>query len=278
MDTTTGRIEKQTVLRASRERVWRAITDAREFGLWFGVRFGGPFAAGAPMAGRVVPTTVDPEIAKAQESSAGAEFEITVVEIEPLRRFAFRWHPFAIDPNVDYSSEPTTLVVFELDDAPGGTRLTVTETGFDADPARAPRGRVRGQRRGMGRSDRSHREVLGAGTVTPHAVAPVFAALGDETRIAIVDRLAAHGPMSIVRLADGAHVSRQALTKHLGRLADAGLVRSERRGRERLWTVEPRRLDAVRAYVDRVSAHWDDALARLRTLVEEDERRGTDRG
>jgi len=106
--------------------------------------------------------------------------------------------------------------------------------------------------------------------MTQHPVAPAFAALGDETRMLLVDRLCAHGPMSIVRLADGAHVSRQAVTKHLDRLADAGLVRSERRGRERVWEIEPRRIADARAYLDRISAHWDAAVGRLRAMVESD--------
>jgi len=134
VNSTTDRIEKTVLLKASRERVWRAISDAREFGTWFGVAFEGGFAPGARMTGRMVPTQVDDELAKRQEPYAGAEFTFTVEAVEPMRRFSFRWHPFAIDPAVDYSHEPTTLVVFELADAPEGTLLTITETGFDALP------------------------------------------------------------------------------------------------------------------------------------------------
>ncbi len=129
------RIEKKIVLQAPLERAWRAVSVAENFGSWFGVAFDGPFVAGRRLAGRIVPTQVDPEVAKLQEPHAGKKFEWTVEAIEPPRRIAFRWHPYAIDPAVDYSREPTTLIVFELAEAPGGTLLTITESGFDAIPA-----------------------------------------------------------------------------------------------------------------------------------------------
>ncbi|MES1182454.1 MAG: SRPBCC family protein [Myxococcales bacterium] len=130
----TDRIEKQVVLRAPRERVWRAVSEAERFGTWFGVEFDGPFVAGAKLTGRIVPTQVDPEIAKSQEPHAGKPFEWVVDRIEPLRSISFRWHPFAIEPGVDYSHEPSTLVVFQLEDAAEGTKLTITESGFDRIP------------------------------------------------------------------------------------------------------------------------------------------------
>jgi uncharacterized protein YndB with AHSA1/START domain len=130
----TDRIEKQVVLRAPQDRVWHAISDAKQFGIWFGVEFDGPFVAGQRMTGRMVPTQVDADVAKMQEPYKGRTMEWTVEQIEPKRLFSFRWHPFAIDPNVDYSKEPTTLVVFELEEVGGGTRLTITETGFDKIP------------------------------------------------------------------------------------------------------------------------------------------------
>lgn len=134
MGTTTDRIEKKILLRAPLARVWRAISDSHEFGAWFGVAFDGPFAPGAHMSGRIVPTRADEEIAKLQEPYEGRAFDVTIERVEPEHLFSFRWHPFAIDPNVDYSSEPTTLVVFELAAAEGGTLLTITESGFDAIP------------------------------------------------------------------------------------------------------------------------------------------------
>ena len=135
MGSQTDRIEKTTLLRAPLERVWRAISNAEEFGSWFGVAFDGPFSAGAHMRGKIVPTKADPEVARTQEAYAGATFEVTIDRIEPPRLFSFRWHPFAVDPAADYSSEPTTLVVFQLEPVEGGTRLTITESGFDRVPA-----------------------------------------------------------------------------------------------------------------------------------------------
>jgi uncharacterized protein YndB with AHSA1/START domain len=132
--TTPDRIQKTITLRAPRSRVWRAISDSREFGSWFGVDFDGPFVAGTKLAGRIVPTTVDPEVAKLQEPHRGAPFHWEVEAIEPESRICFRWHPFAIEKDHDYSAEPTTLVVFELEEAGDGTRLTITESGFDKIP------------------------------------------------------------------------------------------------------------------------------------------------
>jgi uncharacterized protein YndB with AHSA1/START domain len=134
MSTVADRIEKKITLRAPVSRVWRAISDAREFGTWFGVDFDGPFVAGALITGRITPTKVDPEVAKLQEAHKGKAFDFTVDRIEPERLFSFRWHPFAIDPGVDYSKEPATLVVFELAEVQGGTLLTISESGFDRIP------------------------------------------------------------------------------------------------------------------------------------------------
>ena len=110
------------------------------------------------------------------------------------------------------------------------------------------------------RSSISERQVVDA--------ASVFAALGDATRLRIVSRLCGAGPQSIVRLTEGTRVTRQAVTKHLLALSNAGLVRSERIGRETVWELEPGRLDEVRRYLDSISAHWDEAIARLRAFVE----------
>ena len=101
------------------------------------------------------------------------------------------------------------------------------------------------------------------------SVAPILAALGDETRLRIVTKLCSGGPLSITKLAEGADISRQAITKHLHLLHDAGLVRSERHGRERIWTLEPKRIDEVRRYLTQISQQWDDALSRLREAVED---------
>ena len=98
--------------------------------------------------------------------------------------------------------------------------------------------------------------------------APVFAALGDELRLRLVARLCEEGPLSIARLTEGSNVTRQAVTRHLHVLADAGLVHGARDGRENLWTLEPRRLEQARRHLDLISKQWDDALDRLKAFVE----------
>jgi uncharacterized protein YndB with AHSA1/START domain len=130
----TDRIEKKILLRAPRQRIWRALTDAAEFGTWFGARFDGPFTPGARLRGVIVPTGVDAEVAQAQQPYEGKPFEITVERLEPERLFSFRWHPYAVEEGVDYSAEPTTLVVFTLEEVADGVVLTVTESGFDRIP------------------------------------------------------------------------------------------------------------------------------------------------
>jgi len=130
----TDRIEKHIVLQAPLARVWSAVSDAKAFGSWFGAAFEGPFAAGSRLAGKIVPTTVDPEVAAMQKPFEGKAFEFWVDRIEPMRRISFRWHPYAVDSSVDYSNEPTTLIVFDLEEVPGGTRLTISESGFDRIP------------------------------------------------------------------------------------------------------------------------------------------------
>ena len=119
----TDRIEKIVHLDAPRSRVWRALTDVAQFNAWFGVQLAGPFVPGAAVSGRLTIRNYD-----------HLTLTIWIETMEPERFFSFRWHPYAIEPNVDYSTEPTTLVAFTLEDAPGGTRLTIVESGFDAIP------------------------------------------------------------------------------------------------------------------------------------------------
>ena len=124
MATSTDRIEKEITLKAPRARVWRALADAREFGAWFGVELESAFAPGATVRGRIT-------VSGYQD----LPMEIVIVEMVPERRLSYRWHPYAIDPAVDYTHEEPTLVTFTLADAPGGgTRLTVVESGFDKVP------------------------------------------------------------------------------------------------------------------------------------------------
>jgi uncharacterized protein YndB with AHSA1/START domain len=131
---TTDRIEKKILLRAPLTRVWRALSDSREFGTWFGVKFDAPFKPGARITGKIVGTSVDAEVAKAQKQYEHVPFEITVDRIEPERLFSFRWHPNATEAGVDYSKEPTTLIEFTLEEVSNGVMLTVTESGFDQIP------------------------------------------------------------------------------------------------------------------------------------------------
>jgi len=102
--------------------------------------------------------------------------------------------------------------------------------------------------------------------------ANIFAALGDETRLRLVARLCSAGPLSIARLTAGTAVTRQAITKHLNVLAEVGIVRGMRTGRERVWELEPRQLEEARRYLDLISTQWDEALGRLQQMVERDPR------
>ncbi len=111
-----------------------------------------------------------------------------------------------------------------------------------------------------------------AGGLEVSRTAPLFAALGDETRLALLARLSSEGPLSITRLTAGSVVTRQAVTKHLRVLASAGLVSDLRRGRERIWELEPEQMEAARTYLEQVSKRWDDALDRLKKFVEEGEK------
>jgi len=130
----TDRIEKKILLKAPLARVWRAISDSQEFGTWFGMKLEGPFTPGATMRGVIVPTKVNAEVAAAQKQFEGKKIEITIERMEPERLISFRWHPHAVEPGVDYSREPTTLIVFALEQTPDGVMLTVTESGFDQIP------------------------------------------------------------------------------------------------------------------------------------------------
>ena len=123
MSTSTDRIEKQIVLKAPLQRVWRALTDSGEFGEWFRVKLTRPFVAGKRITG--------PVLHKGYEHIT---WDVTIEQMVPEKLFSWRWRPHAIDPDKDYSQEPTTLVVFELSEVPGGTLLKVTESGFDGVP------------------------------------------------------------------------------------------------------------------------------------------------
>lgn len=118
------RIEKRIELKAPIARVWKALTDHQEFGHWFRVKLDGPFVPGKQTRGRVTYPGYEHLV-----------FEVTIQAMEPQRRFAFHWHPYAVDPKKDYSTEPPTLVEFLLEERPDRTVLTVSESGFNALPA-----------------------------------------------------------------------------------------------------------------------------------------------
>ena len=124
MTSSTDRIERSVLINAAPSRVWKALTNAEEFGSWFGVALKGKtFAAGQPVQGHI--------------TIAGYEhvlFDVVIERVEPETLFSYRWHPYAVDPAVDYSKEPTTLVEFKLKPAGTGTLLTVVESGFDKIP------------------------------------------------------------------------------------------------------------------------------------------------
>ena len=109
----------------------------------------------------------------------------------------------------------------------------------------------------------------GATALRVAEAAPLFAALGDATRLGLLGRLSVDGPLSITRLSEGTGVTRQAITRHLHALGDAGLVRDARRGRERVWELDPKRLERAKRCLDQIAAQWDDAAGRLKAFVEE---------
>ncbi len=128
------RIEKKIRLHAPLERAWHAISDSRQFGSWFGVDFDRPFRAGHRLTGIIVPTTVDAEVARLQKPYEVKAFVCLVENVEPMERLSFRWHPFAVEPDVNYSKEPMTLVQFGLEESSEGTLLKITESGLDQIP------------------------------------------------------------------------------------------------------------------------------------------------
>ncbi|MEO6580516.1 MAG: SRPBCC family protein [Sphingomicrobium sp.] len=119
----SDRIERSIFIAAPLDKVWAAISDYREFGSWFGVMLDQPFVAGQSSTGHM------------SFNDRKFDWNADVVAVEPPKRLAFRWRPFAIDPDVDYSAEPKTLVEFTLAEQDGGTELTVVESGFNAIPA-----------------------------------------------------------------------------------------------------------------------------------------------
>src|SRR5206468_4029008 len=190
MTSSSDRIEMRIELNAPPARVWRALTDHREFGQWFRVNLEAPFVPRQSTRGRITYPGYEHLI-----------MEVVVQKMVPERLFSFHWHPYAVDPKVDYSKEPPTLVEFKLEKTPDGTRLK------------------------------------------------------------LVKRLSGGSRVSIARLTQGSTLTRQAMTKHLRVLQDAGLVRGVRRGREYLFGLEAEPLDDARRILDDISRQWDVAFA-----------------
>lgn len=126
------KIEKTATFKAPLAKVWHAISDSTAFGTWFGMTLDGPFVEGKTVIGAIANTQVDDEIAQHQEPYVGMPCELRIERIVPVELLAFRWHP-GVDPDLGPDA-PTTLVTFELEEVPEGTRLTITESGFAALP------------------------------------------------------------------------------------------------------------------------------------------------
>ena len=234
-------------------RVWRALTDHEEFGSWFRARLDAPFAVG--------------ETSRGQMTYPGwehAAWEAKVVAIEPERRFAFllaayrgrrtlaarrSFHPRRIHPRADGARH-----------AADGDRERLRGPAGSPAGQRHPR-----QRRGLVDPDREYPRPCRR---QPLRAAAVFAALGDPTRLALVATLADGRARSLGELAGGAPISRQAVSKHLRVLADAGVVGSVRQGRETHFALAPERLAAARAYLDAVGGQWEAVLGRLKAHLE----------
>lgn len=250
----TNRIERDIWVKAPIERVWRALADSQEFGAWFRVTVGGPFVPG--------------ETARGHITHPGYEHLTWAARIERMdapHDFAFTWHPYAVDPEKDYSAEPPTLVEFRLEPEGEGTRVRVTESGFDRIPAERRDEAIRMNSRGW-----THRWTISRPMPRADA-APLFAALGDPTRLSLVIKLGRGEATSIATLSADTRLTRQAVTKHLRVLEKAGLVSNVRVGRERRFRLCPAPLAEASEWLAEIAGHWDNALLRLQAHVERED-------
>ncbi|MGH2364903.1 MAG: SRPBCC family protein [Chloroflexota bacterium] len=148
----TGRIVKRLLLCAPRSRVWEALADADQFGRWFQVKLDGPFLEGARIRGRIL-----------HPGYEHVPFHMTIERLEPERLFSWRWHPNSVDPAADYSNEPTTVVVFELEELEDGTLLTMEESGFEGIPLTRLMDAYRGNEQGWTEQFNAIEQYLGIG-------------------------------------------------------------------------------------------------------------------
>ena len=237
----TDRIEKTIELKAPVSRVWRALTDHREFGTWFRVQLEGPFVPGKPSRG-----------------------QITYPGYEHLRWEAWcrRWSRSGCSrsPGIPTRSIPTWTIPrsrrrwssSRCEPTAGGTLLRVVESGLRQDPEHRRAEAFRMNEGGWSAQMQNiaqHVAQRPSEAAALKARAAVFAALGDETRLSVLAKLSNGGPQSIARLTAGTRLTRQAVTKHLRVLEEAGVVRSVRVGRESLFELEPRPIDDARDYL-----------------------------
>ncbi|MGV0782816.1 SRPBCC family protein [Mycolicibacterium sp. XJ775] len=159
----TDRIEKEVLLKAPLDRVWRAISNSEEFGRWFGVHFDGPFVAGKSVNGVMTLTEVDEQVAAMQEPYAGEADAWHIVAVEAPHRLAYRWHPYAVEPGSREPEAPTTLVEFTLTESEGGVLLRIVESGFDAIPEARRRSAFEGNSEGWAHQTEMVRKYLALG-------------------------------------------------------------------------------------------------------------------
>ena len=254
------RIEKQIALKAPVSRVWRALTDYREFGEWFRVALEGPFVVGEETRGHIT-----------YPGYEHLRMVVVTQEIEPERRFAYTWHPAAVDPAVDYTAEPPTLGRVHACADPRGHLADGGGIRFRQIAAASPRRGVSHERPRLVDLDAKHRRPCRPKLLIPrsrlrpgrHIRRP-----RRSDRLALIDRLSAGAPISIARLTDGSSLTARPSP------TSAGLGR-RRRSRQRTrrprkpLPPRPRPLTEIRAYLDRISKQWDDVLGRLKAFVEE---------
>ncbi len=261
----SDRIEKSIELKAPVARVWRALTDYREFGEWFRVKLNGPFVPGQISRGQITwpgyehaPWKCHPE--DRARTTLLLHLAIPTVSIRAKTRFSGDAHPRRVHAGEDRHRHPAAGRL-----SPASTRFPPTagpkpseETTTDG-PSR--------WRTSQSMSPRRPSRV--AARQRLRAAAPVFAALGDKTRLSLVARLSGGQPRSISELTHGTRLTRQAITKHLRVLEQAGLVRSSQAGRENRFQLDPAPIESMKEYLNSVSKQWDHALARLKAFVEE---------
>lgn len=131
---TEDRIEKHVVVRAPREKIWKVLANAQEFGQWFGARFEGPFVVGGTLRGVIAPSVLETSQEVASHPYMGKPMVLHIERMDPPSRFSFRWHPLEAQPKAQGGDGPSTLVEFTLEDSQGGTKVTVVESGFSKLP------------------------------------------------------------------------------------------------------------------------------------------------